>query len=271
MEKDLTLVGITGWYDVDSNHRTPAFAYSDAVYLLSRFAARVDEVRRSSSAQENMAIALRAMTFGEVTDTLAAAKLVRCTSHHYRTNADDGLLTLIGYQDVSRPRVINISREVIIDDACRRFEYDLLDEQLERVWRSPNDFPRNDDFHRQLFNRATQISLPTSQGKELSILEASAQFAQIGIDFYQSKVIVDEAIKVWNMFAKQPTHGIFSKDERAIRKALKLGEWPIQLQQAFDWFGNVLRVDCRHLALWALRTGTPGFELPILDGSAPTK
>ena len=242
--------------------KTSSADFDSAVEILCRFAAASNAIARQSDPISGMVRYFKELKFTEMCDLFNAARLVRHTDHSRRTPRAAELLM---YCDPNLPGDK-------LAEACAAIEVDVLDEHLEYIWRNPDEFPRDVEFISELYERAFRASFRDLDETPWSLDEVAAELDATAAVFEATKINWESAFDTWVHFVWAPPHGVDHRDAKAIRKALKKGEWPAPVSRAFEWKAKEMSRVLRHIVLWAKRAGKSEIRMPVLTGGlAPQK
>lgn len=252
-------IGTRMWPIASPNMQTPATEFDFAIRLLSEFAEFSNRAGRSVNPTKMMENHYQQMRFAQMCDLINAARIVRMTAPSHRTARVSDLLKYC---------TPGIHGDVLFE-ACLSIEVDTMDQHLEYVWRHPDEFPRDDAFHDELYRRAFRGSFGDMDEEPWPLDDLREELQGTAEVFEMTKRDRDAAFNNWVLFAWRPPDGVSRADEKFIKKSLKKNEWPIQMANAFEWKATEMRRALRHVVLWAKRTGTPGLEMPQLSDGRP--
>lgn len=252
-------IGTRVWPIVSPNMQTPAVEFDTAIRLLCEIAEFSNRASFNVNPVRMMEDYYNNLRFPQMCDLINASRLVRYTSPSYRTNKVPELLRFCSP---------NMSGDVL-SDACLSIESDSMSEHLEYIWRHPEEFPRDDAFHDELYRRAFRCSFGDLDEEPWSVDELREELRATATVFEATKRDREAAFNNWVLYAWRPPDGVSRAEEKLVKKALKRNEWPTQLVNAFEWKAAEIRRNLRHVVLWAKRTGTLGIDMPQLSGGQP--
>lgn len=261
-------LGTKLWPEAFPNMKTSPVVFDAAIDVLCQFAVVTQTASRSENVIQSMEKYFRGMPFREINDLIYASRIVRLTSPASRTFRFQSFLPFCS-SDLGDP----------VFEACLAVENDAMDEHLEVIWRNPNNFPRDDEFNEELFQRSVKTSFQSFDSAPVTVEEVLQELNLVALRFEESKLGLQNAFEGWLYFAYRPAHlvpggrqiPVSRADEKAIKRALKRGEWPQQVAEAFEAHASEIRRTLRHIVLWAQRTGEPDFFMPPLSGGLPPR
>jgi len=251
--------GEHNWPEITASKQTLRVDFDRAIDYLCRYAAVLETATLDSHPDRFMNKYFSSRSFSQMCDVLNSARLVRHTKVTYRTSKTSELLLFLKNFPVENP----------VGDFCKLVEADFMEQHLEYIWRHPEEFPRDEIFHAELYLRSFRTAFEMFDEEPCSLDELKQELDACAQQFEALKRDRSTALAVWTQYAWNPKLGISRSEEKSIKKALKRNEWPEQMFQSFEWKAAEMRLKLRHIVLWAQRTNTPGINMPTLTGSAP--
>jgi hypothetical protein len=261
-------LGTKPWPEARLGMDTPPRIFDAAIRVLCQFATVGQTASRSGNVVRHIDEYFRSLTFPQLNDLLYAVRIARHTHPNYRTN---------NFFEFHKFCVSSGGDPFF--DACDSIEQVVLDAILEVVWRNPNSFPRTNEFHHELLQRAALCWKQEFDLTEWTLEEIRDELSTLSFHFENLKIDSEMAYHVWLDFAFLPSH-LFPGDRatpvsrtemKNVRKALRRGQWPSQVAEAFDAYASNVQRILRHLVLWGRRTGTSGMEMPQFSGGQPPR
>lgn len=238
---------------------TTRLEFDAATALLCRVGAVSQAAARTRNAARYMSDYYSGLAFPELCDLINASRLIRFTPTSRRTSTASDVLSYF-----SPGSAIHVLGQV-----CLSVERGAMEAHLEYIWRHPDDFPRYEAFNAELYIRALRTSIGDMDAQPWALEEVRARLNATAADFEASKRDRKRAFTTWVTYGLKPPSGVTRSDERMIKSALKKGEWPAAVAQAFEVRASETARAIRHIVLWGLRTGTPGIKMPELSGGSP--
>jgi hypothetical protein len=243
--------------------KTSPVVFDAAIDVLCQFAVVTQKISKSENVVQSMEKYFMGLPFREINDLIYASRIVRLTSPASRTYRIQSFLPFCS-SDLGDP----------VFEACLAVENDAMDQHLEVIWRNPNNFPRDDEFNEELFQRSAKTSFLSFDSAPMTVEEVRQELKLVALRFEESKSGLQNRFEAWLYFVYRPAHlvpggrqiPVSRRDEKVIKSALKRGEWPQQVAEAFEAHASEIRRTLRHILLWAQRTGEPDFFMPSLSG-----
>lgn len=224
--------------------------YDEAVEVVCSYIADAIQMNRSAM-KSNPEAYFSVAPFSLLGDLNGAVDLIRRTPEKYHRTTLNRIVQQLPRQWASIEG-ITLWFEMIWNET--------LDEQLSRVWRSPEYFPRSAAFDQELGNRAMAYSLPaTTWSGPLKAEIIRKALNQLVLDHEQSKSQLDFGLHLLNEHSFSRELVMNKKKLKALKRDFRLKDFTLEWHEIYSAHSDLLNRRISHvisysdLMGWGLR------------------